>query len=111
MSEVSRGGRTVLFVSHNMVAVENLCQRGILLNKGKLLFDGPVRDAIQQVLGIVAAKVGESDHVIEFKDAPNRKSPVGKLLQRAELFTDEDRPVYDGIPLGARLKIKIHRIQ
>ncbi len=50
MSEVSHGGRTVLFVSHNMAAVENLCQRGVVLNKGNLVFDGSTRDAIQQYL-------------------------------------------------------------
>ena len=108
MSEVSRGGRTVLFVSHNMAAVENLCQRGVVLNKGTLVFDGASREAIQHYLSINASKVGSSDHVIEFGDGPRRKSPLGKLLQKAELFTDDDQPVYDGIPIGARLKIKIH---
>src|SRR5574339_1011550 len=34
MLDVSRGGRTVLFVSHNMSAIEGLCSRGILLNRG-----------------------------------------------------------------------------
>lgn len=108
MSEVSRGGRTVLFVSHNMAAVENLCQRGVLLNKGKLVFDGAPRDAIQQYLAVNAGKVGASANEIEFEHAARRESPAGKLLQRAELFTDGDRPVLDGIQLGARLKIKIH---
>src|SRR5438270_8347077 len=37
MSEVSRGGRTVLFVSHNMEAIENLFTRGVVLHKGTLL--------------------------------------------------------------------------
>ena len=39
MSEVSKGGRTVLFVSHNMAALENLCNRGLVLTKGSLSFD------------------------------------------------------------------------
>lgn len=108
MSEVSRGGRTVLFVSHNMAAVENLCQRGVVLNKGNLVFDGTTRDAIQQYLRINAAKVGTFEHVIDFADAKKRSSPNGELLQKAELFTDDDRPLHEGIPLGARLKIKIH---
>jgi len=38
MSEASKTGRTVLFVSHNMAAVKSLCNRGILLNQGKLIF-------------------------------------------------------------------------
>src|SRR5215472_1386169 len=54
MDEVRRGGRTVLFVSHNMAAVENLCQKGILLSEGKVLFRGPMKEAIEQYLSGVA---------------------------------------------------------
>jgi lipopolysaccharide transport system ATP-binding protein len=47
MQDVSRGeGRTVLFVSHNMGAVKNLCKRGIVLNQGQVAFDGEVDEAI-----------------------------------------------------------------
>ena len=47
MQDVSRGeGRTVLFVSHNMGAVKNLCKRGIVLNQGQVVFDGGVEEAI-----------------------------------------------------------------
>ncbi|MBQ3715768.1 MAG: ABC transporter ATP-binding protein [Fibrobacter sp.] len=47
MQDVSRGeGRTVLFVSHNMGAVKNLCKRGIVLNQGQVAFDGGVEDAV-----------------------------------------------------------------
>src|SRR5437762_3404196 len=42
MSEVANGGRTVLFVSHNMGAVRSLCTRGLLLDRGKVQTDGPV---------------------------------------------------------------------
>ena len=49
MQDVSRGeGRTVLFVSHNMGAVKNLCKRGIVLNQGQVAFDGKVDEAIFQ---------------------------------------------------------------
>jgi lipopolysaccharide transport system ATP-binding protein len=40
MSEVAQHGRTVLFVSHNMAAVTQLCQRGIVLANGEVTFDG-----------------------------------------------------------------------
>ena len=51
MQDVSRSeGRTVLFVSHNMAAVRSLCQRGIVLDKGKVSFDGEVNDAISKYL-------------------------------------------------------------
>lgn len=47
MSDISKiGGRTVLFVSHNMSAVKSLCTRGIVMEKGKIKFDGGVSDAL-----------------------------------------------------------------
>lgn len=51
MQDVSRGeGRTVLFVSHNMSAVRSLCQRGIILENGHLVFDGGVNEAVERYL-------------------------------------------------------------
>ena len=46
MSAVAREGRTILFVSHQAAAVENLCTRGILLESGVLRFDGVQTEAI-----------------------------------------------------------------
>ena len=46
MGDVARGGRTVLLVSHQMAAVENLCQNGILLHCGRVDFRGPAADVI-----------------------------------------------------------------
>ncbi len=41
MRDLGQGGRTVLFVSHNMAAVSRLCSRAILLERGVLVADGP----------------------------------------------------------------------
>ena len=46
MEDVSKSGRTILFVSHNMAAVENLCQRAILLKKGEVEKEGRISDVI-----------------------------------------------------------------
>ena len=49
MQDVSRGeGRTVLFVSHNMGAVKNLCKRGVVLDQGQVAFDGAVEEAVNK---------------------------------------------------------------
>ncbi|MCU0418238.1 MAG: ABC transporter ATP-binding protein [Cyclobacteriaceae bacterium] len=48
MEDVSKSGRTILFVSHNMAAVENLCDRAVLLEGGQHIFAGPVADVIEQ---------------------------------------------------------------
>jgi lipopolysaccharide transport system ATP-binding protein len=50
MGDVAKEGRTILFVSHNMAAVENLCQLGILLNNGRITYMGSQTDAIGQYM-------------------------------------------------------------
>jgi lipopolysaccharide transport system ATP-binding protein len=51
MRDVTREGRTVLFVSHNLAAVRSLCPRALLLEKGGLAYDGPTDGAITVYLG------------------------------------------------------------
>lgn len=46
MSDEAKGGRTVLYVSHNMSTIRNLCTRCIVLNAGKIIFDGDTESAI-----------------------------------------------------------------
>jgi homopolymeric O-antigen transport system ATP-binding protein len=46
MRDVSRQGRTILFVSHNMSAVSTLCNRAILLNDGKVVLDGDTNTVV-----------------------------------------------------------------
>ncbi len=55
MEDVGREGRTVLFVSHNMPAVTNLCERVILLDKGRIALDGPAHQVVSRYLGSGAA--------------------------------------------------------
>jgi lipopolysaccharide transport system ATP-binding protein len=51
MKDVSQGqGRTVLFVSHNMASIRQLCTRGILLEKGMVTMDGDVLDVVNGYL-------------------------------------------------------------
>jgi len=108
MNEVSRQGRTVLFVSHNMAAVADLCNRGLVLDAGKLTFDGPVKQAIQLYTGMMFNTQGTPSHIIDLSGALDRRSPQGKLLQAIELYTNQDEPLVRGIPLGANLRIRVH---
>jgi len=48
MDDVSRQGRTVLFVSHNLDALQRLCSRGVLLDRGRLVADGPIDDVVSR---------------------------------------------------------------
>lgn len=50
MEAAAKGGRTVLFVSHQMGAVDKLCQKGIVLHQGHIIFTGSQSEAITQYL-------------------------------------------------------------
>ncbi len=50
MGDVSKSGRTVLFVSHNMTAISGLCSRAIWLEGGRVKSDGPVKETVSQYL-------------------------------------------------------------
>lgn len=56
MADLQTGGRTVMFVSHNMAAVENLCSRGIWIDKGQLRMDGPSKEVIKAYLSTYAGE-------------------------------------------------------
>ena len=47
MQDVSKGGRTILFVSHNMASVRSLCTKGLLLENGKISMFGPVESVAE----------------------------------------------------------------
>src|SRR5437773_2972711 len=53
MREVATEGRTVLFVSHNMAAVQQLCKRGLMFHQGQLIFCGTIADAVRNYIGHV----------------------------------------------------------
>lgn len=108
MSEVARQGRTVLFVSHNMAAVADLCTRGIVLEAGKLIFDGSLKQAVQLYIGMMFHTNGAPSHIVDLRDALDRRSPQGKLLQAIELYTDHDQPLLTDIKLGGRMKVRVH---
>jgi lipopolysaccharide transport system ATP-binding protein len=57
MGDVSSEGRTVLFVSHNMAAVEHLCNKTILLESGQIAFRGETRQAISAYLSSHKAEI------------------------------------------------------
>jgi lipopolysaccharide transport system ATP-binding protein len=50
MEEVSKSGRTILFVSHQLAALESLCKQSILLQKGNIICKGSTNDVITEYL-------------------------------------------------------------
>src|SRR5690606_31098022 len=58
MSEVAGGGRTVLFVSHNMPVVSKLCSRTIVLEQGRIAYDGATAGGIAAYTAGAASLAG-----------------------------------------------------
>ena len=70
MQDVSKGeGRTVLFVSHNMTAVKNLCKSGVMLKDGNVQFAGHINEVVDYYLSDETAK-GIVNNYWDFKNAP-----------------------------------------
>ncbi|MFC1527601.1 ABC transporter ATP-binding protein [Candidatus Neomarinimicrobiota bacterium] len=61
MSETANSGRTVLFVSHNMHTIQNLCTRTILLDDGKIIMDGDTREVVSKYLKPVEKQTIEGE--------------------------------------------------
>lgn len=59
MKDVGRGERTILFVSHNMGAIQQLCDRVILIDKGSIIMDGQTDETIQRYLTDGMERAGE----------------------------------------------------
>jgi homopolymeric O-antigen transport system ATP-binding protein len=108
MSEVSRGGRTILVVSHNMAVVEKLCERCIILDAGRVTFQGETSEAVHHYLKSMMVANKPDGHVFDLGQSVDRQPPDGKLLKRMEFYTDDGWPVHEGIRIGGGLKVKIH---
>jgi lipopolysaccharide transport system ATP-binding protein len=97
-----------LFVSHNLAAVESLCNRAVVLHQGELVFSGPMQEAIAFYLHDLPGEAfTPRSHIIDLGSSPHRPAKYRPLLQRLELYTEEDRPVQGELPLGAPLKAVI----
>lgn len=60
MQDVSSGGRTVLFVSHNMGAIQTLCPRSLLLSHGRMIDDGDSDQVVRRYLSRMIRKQEET---------------------------------------------------
>ena len=59
MGEIAGAGRTVLFISHNMLSIQSLCTRGILLEKGRISMEGSIAKVINHYYDQGRTKKGE----------------------------------------------------
>lgn len=85
-------GKTILYVSHNMATIRQLCSRCIVLDHGKLLFDGDVEEAIKIYL-----EQGKADirRIYDMRESKRPSIDHGKLLHINELeFIEKEYPAY-----------------
>jgi lipopolysaccharide transport system ATP-binding protein len=91
MQSVSeRDGRTVLFVSHNMQAIRQMCRRVIFLKQGRVLYSGEPHGAISAYLG--QGVDAELQTEIDLSDYPRALASEGGLLQRVRFTVGPGRP-------------------
>ncbi|MDT0141097.1 ABC transporter ATP-binding protein [Microbacterium sp. PRC9] len=97
-------GRTIILVSHSAAQVAELCDRGIVLKDGQLVFDGDTNDAIGALRDVLEGRrIGE-------KPLDDADKPI--QLQRIELLDENQRPVTvveAGRPLTIRLHVRAHK--
>ena len=99
MESVAREGRTVLFVSHNLGAIQNLCSTCVLLDKGRVIEHGEPGKVVGRYLseGAVSASAYSQEHDAE--KAVN--------LRRVQLTTKDDEPAHEfGFEQGIRVAIE-----
>jgi len=102
MGKIARGGRTVVFVSHNMTALRNLCQRAVLLEAGQVRDVGPVQHVVDRYLHdnlsssgevrLAQRAVGPDDKLrfsaLRIKDHQGRASPLVDMLKGCTVEID-----------------------
>lgn len=108
MDELRSGGRTVLFVSHNMAAIENLCPRTVWIDAGKLHMDGPTEHVIASYL----ATFSESQRTgYDLEHISNRSGTGAIRFLRVDFLDAQGQPTSvfrSGEPFRARFYYRVN---
>ncbi|MBE3602979.1 ABC transporter ATP-binding protein [bacterium] len=103
MGEVAHGGRTVLFVSHNMAAVEALCKRCLMLSGGTLAANG---DPMTVMARYVAESAPPDSGAADLTVHPGRRHGDTPTMTRVELG-DGAGPARGAIRIGDPMEIRV----
>lgn len=102
MREVADSGRTILYVSHNMSTIRQLCDRCVVLSKGQVLFDGGVEEAISHYVTRDFTLANEINLGSLKRPKP---FPATGFCHMRKMSFDKDPVIYDmGDQLGFRLE-------
>ena len=97
----NKEGRTVLYVSHNMNTIRQLCDRCIVLDKGRVVFDGDVEEAISLYLSANTEEEGVFSN-LEKRARPNNTNHQA-LMKSFEFIGTDDCIYHRGCPVRFRL--------
>jgi len=108
MGDVAKEGRTVLFVSHNMGAVQQLCRNGILLNLGSIEINGEMRSVVAKYL---SEGTDENDGYVNLATRGDRSGNRDALFKSVELLGVSGRQnmFQFGSPLTIRIMLEVFR--
>jgi lipopolysaccharide transport system ATP-binding protein len=109
MGDMRSGGRTVLFVSHNMAAIENLCSRALWIDGGRVMRDGPTKEVISDYLSMYK---GTQNICRDLKQIKHRKGSGEIQFVGIELLDREIQPkslICCGDPLTIRLHYRVNK--
>lgn len=102
MGDVTKGeGRTVLFVSHNMAAVQNLCDSAIVMQMGKISYRGEIHAAIEHYL-----KGNTIESTAEFQKK-TFKSPYRTYLKSIELLNHQSQNRQSSFKMGEKVRVRL----
>lgn len=102
MKDVSGSGRTVLFVSHNMGAINSLCDRGILLNRGSVEFDGTAQGAVEKYL-VRMNHSGDQEELAQRTD----RTGNGQFRFTSVTMKDQQDKILEEVFSGGYLKLEL----
>jgi lipopolysaccharide transport system ATP-binding protein len=101
MEDLSQAGRTVLFVSHQMQSISNLCDRAIQLDKGGIVSDGPAGEVVAKYL----QSVGGSGSQVSWPDPAT--APGGRWVRLRSVRVVQDGSVADAVDVRRPVGIEI----
>ncbi|MBQ0099586.1 MAG: ATP-binding cassette domain-containing protein, partial [Firmicutes bacterium] len=107
MNQVSlEKGRTILYVSHNMETIRSLCNRCIVLEKGKIIYDGEVENAINLYLSGLRK---QSKKTIDCENIERNSICTNKaVIKRIELLNSDSWVINRGEKLSCEMKWKLN---
>jgi len=103
MDEVAKSGRTVLFVSHNLSAVTQLCARGVVLVSGRVAYIGDAQDAVANYTQTNVSHEGEID--LDSRDAVAGRQLAAKFTEAR--LTGSDGTVQTVFRIGDTMTLQM----